>query len=206
VEAGAVLIAEVDGMAASVDAALDTISSIGRAHGATEVRVAANEAERAAIWKGRKSAFGAIARIKPNYYLHDTVVPRSKLVEVLDQVYEIAARHELIVLNVFHAGDGNLHPLLVFDKREPGVMERVHKAGDEIVAASVAAGGMLSGEHGIGLEKRDYMSLVFSAVDLDQQARLREAFDPSGLANPTKVLPAGSRCADVMNAPAGAWI
>jgi glycolate oxidase len=168
--------------------------------------VEVDEAERALIWKGRKTAFGAIARIKPNYYLHDTVVPRARLVEVLSRVYEIAARHELIVMNVFHAGDGNLHPLLVFDKREPGVMERVHAAGDEIVRVSVAAGGVLSGEHGIGLEKRDLMPLLFSAADLDLQARLREAFDPDGLANPDKVLPAGSRCGDLQQVPAGAWI
>jgi glycolate oxidase len=205
-DAGAVLIVEIDGQPAAVEADTAQVAEIGRAHGATEVRVAANEAERAAIWKGRKSAFGAIARIKPNYYLHDTVVPRSKLVDVLEEVYAIAAKYDLIVMNVFHAGDGNLHPLLVFDKREPGVMDRVHYAGEEIVAASVAAGGMLSGEHGIGLEKRDFMSLVFTAVDLDMQARLREGFDPLGLANPTKVLPSGSRCADVMSAPKGAWI
>jgi glycolate oxidase len=127
-------------------------------------------------------------------------------VEVLSKVYEIAARHELIVMNVFHAGDGNLHPLLVFDKREPGVMDRVHAAGEEIVRVSVAAGGVLSGEHGIGLEKRDLMPLLFSADDLDAQARLREAFDVDGLANPNKVLPTGSRCADVQHVPAGAWI
>jgi glycolate oxidase len=114
--------------------------------------------------EGPQDAFGAVARIKPDYYLHDTVVPRTQLVEVLRQVYEIAARHDLLVMNVFHAGDGNLHPLLVFDGREPGVLERVHAAGEEIVRASVAAGGVLSGEHGIGLEKRDLMPLLFSPV------------------------------------------
>ena len=149
-------------------------------------RVAADDAERALLWKGRKSAFGAIARIKPNYYLHDTVVPRHRLPEVLDQVYEIAARHDLLVLNVFHAGDGNLHPLLVYDAREPGVVERVHAAGDEIVRVSVAAGGVLSGEHGIGLEKRDLMPLMFSEVDLAAQADLRRAFDPAGCRIPTR--------------------
>ncbi len=127
------------------------------------VRIAQDEAERALLWKGRKNAFGAIARIKPNYYLHDTVVPRRRLPDVLKQVYEIVERHNLLVMNVFHAGDGNLHPLLVFDKREPGVMDRVHAAGEEIVRVSVAAGGVLSGEHGIGLEKRDFMPLMFSA-------------------------------------------
>ena len=205
-DAAAILIVEVDGLAAGVAAATEHVTAIGRAHGARWVRVAVDAAERALIWKGRKNAFGAIARVKPNYYLHDTVVPRARLCEVLRAVYDIADRHELIVMNVFHAGDGNLHPLLVFDKREPGVMDRVHAAGDEIVRASVAAGGVLSGEHGIGLEKRDFMPLLFSAVDLDLQARLRDAFDPDGTANPHKVLPAGSRCADLQAVPAGAWI
>ena len=148
------------------------------------MRIAQDEAERALLWKGRKTAFGAIARIKPNYYLHDTVVPRRRLPEVLRQVYEIADRHDLLVMNVFHAGDGNLHPLLVFDKREPGVMDRVHAAGEEIVRVSVAAGGVLSGEHGIGLEKRDFMPLMFSPVDLAAQAGVAAAFDTTGLANP----------------------
>ena len=125
---------------------------------------------------------------------------------MLAQVYEIAARHDLLVLNVFHAGDGNLHPLLVFDGREPGVMTRVEAAGEEIVAVSVAAGGVLSGEHGIGLEKRDLMPLMFSDVDLDAQAALRRSFDPAGLANPGKVLPSPARCADLQAVPAGAWI
>jgi glycolate oxidase len=205
-DCAAILIVELDGLPEAVAAAVERVGDIGRANKARHVRIAADEAERALIWKGRKTAFGAIARIKPNYYLHDTVVPRARLVEVLSRVYEIAARHELIVMNVFHAGDGNLHPLLVFDKREPGVMERVYAAGEEIVRVSVAAGGVLSGEHGIGLEKRDLMPLLFSAVDLDLQARLREAFDPDGLANPDKVLPAGSRCGDLQQVPAGAWI
>jgi glycolate oxidase len=206
IDAAAALLVEVVGLPNGVEADTATIIDIARQHSVRTVRVAADDAERALLWKGRKSAFGAIARIKPNYYLHDTVVPRARLVEVLSRVYEIAARHELIVMNVFHAGDGNLHPLLVFDKREPGVMERVHAAGDEIVRVSVAAGGVLSGEHGIGLEKRDLMPLLFSAADLDLQARLREAFDPDGLANPDKVLPAGSRCGDLQQVPAGAWI
>ena len=206
VDAAAVLLVEVDGLPSGVAAATSVVTSVGLAHGARTVRVAADEAERALLWKGRKSAFGAVARIAPDYYLHDTVVPRTRLTEVLRSVYEIASRHRLVVLNVFHAGDGNLHPLLVFDAREPGVLERVHAAGGEIVAASIAAGGVLSGEHGIGLEKRDYMGLLFSADDLDAQARLREAFDPDGVANPSKVLPAGSRCGDVQQVPEGVWV
>jgi len=205
-DAAAVLLVEVDGLPAGVDAAASIVEEVGRAHGARTVRVAADEAERALLWKGRKSAFGAIARIAPNYYLHDAVVPRTRLVEVMAAVYEIAERYDLVMMNVFHAGDGNLHPLIVFDRRADGVLERVMAAGEEIINACVAAGGVLSGEHGIGLEKRDYMPLIFSPDDLDAQARLREAFDPDGVANPEKVLPAGSRCGDLQRIPEGAWI
>ena len=206
IDAAAILLVEVAGLANGLEHEVERIIAIGKAHGARTVRVAQDEAERALLWKGRKTAFGAIARIKPNYYLHDTVVPRRKLPEVLNKVYEIAERHGLLVMNVFHAGDGNLHPLLVFDKREPGVMDRVHAAGEEIVRVSVAAGGVLSGEHGIGLEKRDYMPLMFGPEDLAAQAALRAAFDPTGLANPTKVLPSPSACGDVQHVPEGAWI
>ena len=206
VDAATALLIEVVGLPGAVDGATEAIVAIAERRGVGGVRIAADEAERALLWKGRKSAFGAIARIKPNYYLHDTVVPRHELPGVLAQVYEIAARFELEVLNVFHAGDGNLHPLLLFDEREPGVMERVLAAGDAIVSASVAAGGVLSGEHGIGLEKRDLMPLMFSAVDLDAQSALRRAFDPDERANPGKVLPSPARCADVQSIPAGAWV
>jgi glycolate oxidase len=206
VDAAAVLLAEVDGLPAAVDDAVSLIRHVGRVHRARKVRVASDEAQRQLWWKGRKSAFGAVARIAPNYYLHDTVVPRTKLVEVLRAVEAAAASHDLLVLNVFHAGDGNLHPLLVFDAREPGVLERVHAAGDDIVAISLAAGGVLSGEHGIGLEKRQHMSALFSVDDLDAQACLRDAFDPEGVANPQKVLPAGARCGDLQRIPEGTWV
>jgi glycolate oxidase len=205
-DAAAILLVEVDGLLHGLEDQVTRIIAIGKAHGARTVRVAQDEAERALLWKGRKTAFGAIARIKPNYYLHDTVVPRRKLPEVLNRVYEIAIRHDLLVMNVFHAGDGNLHPLLVFDKREPGVMERVHAAGEEIVRVSIEAGGVLSGEHGIGLEKRDFMPLMFGPHDLAAQAAMRAAFDPTGLANPTKVLPSPAACGDVHHVPEGAWI
>ena len=205
-DAAAVLLVEVDGLEGAIDDAAAVIRDVAIAHGARGVRTAADETERALLWKGRKSAFGAIARVAPNYYLHDAVVPRTKLVEVLRTVYDIARRYDLIVMNVFHAGDGNLHPLLVFDRRVPGTMERVHEAGTEIMRACIDAGGMLSGEHGIGLEKRDYMPLVFTDDDLAAQARLREAFDPDHAFNPTKILPSGSRCGDLQAVPEGAWI
>ena len=205
-DAEAVLLVEVSGLPEGVAAEVSGIGQVGRDHGARHVRVAADDAERELLWKGRKSAFGAIARIAPDYYLHDAVVPRTRLVEVLARVREIAAAQDLLVMNVFHAGDGNLHPLLVFDAREPGIWERVHAAGNGIVRACVEAGGVLSGEHGIGLEKRDLMPLVFDPDDLDAQARLRDAFDPSGLANPEKVLPRGSRCGEATRAPEGTWV
>jgi glycolate oxidase len=205
-DADAVLLVELDGLADGVAAQVEAVREVGKRHGARTVRVAADEAERALLWKGRKSAFGAIARIAPDYYLHDAVVPRTKLVDVLRQVYEIADDQRLTMMNVFHAGDGNLHPLIVFDAREPGVWQRVHDAGDAILQACVAAGGVLSGEHGIGLEKRDKMPMIFTPDDLDAQARLRDAFDPAGLANPRKVLPRGSRCGELQRIPEGAWV
>ncbi len=206
VDSAAALLVEVVGLPNGLEADVERIVAIAQTHRVKTVRVAQDDDERALLWKGRKSAFGAIARIKPNYYLHDTVVPRSKLPEVLAKVYEIASRYELQVLNVFHAGDGNLHPLLVYDAREIGASERVHLAGQEIVRVSVEAGGVLSGEHGIGLEKRDYMPLMFSEIDLAAQQALRCAFDPAGLANPGKVLPSPASCGDIHSVPEGVWI
>jgi len=206
-DAVAVLLAEVAGHPAAVDAEADLVKFVAASNHATQVRIAGNETERALLWKGRKAAFGAVAQTAPDYYLHDTVVPRTKLVEVLSRVDEIAERYDLAIMNVFHAGDGNLHPLMAFDASEEGVLDRVKAAADELATVCVAAGGSLSGEHGIGLEKRDLMPLVFTEADLDAQARLREAFDPNGLFNPDKVLPVGSRCFDLGRpVPAGTWI
>ena len=196
VDAAAVLLAEVVGLDAGVEDDSATIERIAYEIGATSVRVATGEPERALLWKARKNAFGAVAQTAPDYYLHDTVVPRTALADVVTEIYEIARNFDLEMLNVFHAGDGNLHPLVAYDAREPGKAEKVRAAAEEMVRVSVAAGGSLTGEHGIGLEKRDLMGLVFEPIDLDAQARLREAFDPDGLLNPGKVLPRGSRCYD----------
>ena len=207
-DAGAVLLAEVDGLPDGVDIDAQRISDIGRQHGATDVRQAASDEERMLLWKGRKTAFGAVAQIAPNYYLHDTVVPRSKLADTLEEVYRIADEHDLAVVNVFHAGDGNLHPLLLFNGQEPGIYDRVHAAGAKIVEASLAAGGVLSGEHGIGVEKQPYMHQMFSEDDLDHQERLRHAFDPACRSNPGKVIPVGHSCADIQslrNVPEEVW-
>jgi glycolate oxidase len=218
VDAAAILIVEVDGEPPAVQAQARAVERAATAHGVRTIRVAEDDAERALLWKGRKNAFGAVAQIAPHYHLHDCVVPRTRLVEVLSGVYEICRRHELIVTNVFHAGDGNLHPLISFDLREPGTLERVLAASDEIVRLCVDAGGALSGEHGIGIEKRDFMPLVFSDEDLEAQACVRASFDPSGRMNPFKVLPDGARCGDhaaargmeaavvAASLPEGAWI
>ncbi len=196
-DAAAVLLAEVDGLESGVDIDADQIRAIGLANNATDVRLAADDTERALLWKGRKTAFGAIAQIAPDYYLHDTVVPRSALADVLEEVYAIADRNDLLIMNVFHAGDGNLHPLIIFDGRDPGVLDRVHQAGAEIITASLDAGGVLSGEHGIGVEKQKFMSRMFTDDDLDHQNRVRQAFDPVCRANPGKVMPMGHSCADI---------
>jgi glycolate oxidase len=217
-DAAAILIVEVDGLPSAVEAQSRAVEAAANANHVRAIRVAIDDAERALIWKGRKSAFGAVAQIAPHYHLHDCVVPRTKLVEVLQGVYAIAKHHDLIVTNVFHAGDGNLHPLLSFDRNVPGTLERVLRASEEIVRLCVDAGGALSGEHGIGLEKRDFMPLVFTAEDLTVQACLRDAFDPEHRMNPEKVLPAGARCGDfamafghdaaeaAANLPEGSWI
>jgi glycolate oxidase len=211
VESAAVLLVEVDGTPAQVAAETALVERVGREHEVGTVRVAGDEAERALLWKARKSAFGAMARVAPNYYLHDCVVPRTSLVGVLEEIDRIAERLDLVILQVFHAGDGNLHPLIAFDRRDAAQMERVMAAGRAIIETCVAVGGVLSGEHGIGLEKRDFMPLTFSPADLDAQARAREAFDPEGRLNPLKVLPAGSRCGEVVlssadGLPPGTWL
>jgi glycolate oxidase len=196
VDAAVILLAEVVGLEAGVVAETALFEQIATQAGATSVRVAADEEERALLWKARKNAFGAVAQAAPDYYLHDTVVLRTRLVEVMTKIYEVGDRYGLEMLNVFHAGDGNLHPLVAFNAREPGMSERVRQAAEEMVKISVEVGGSLTGEHGVGLEKRDLMGLVFDPIDLDAQARLREAFDPAGVLNPEKILPMGSRCYD----------
>jgi glycolate dehydrogenase FAD-linked subunit len=196
-DGASVLLAEVAGHPAGTAAEVTILRDIAQRNNARRVRVAADELERQLLWKGRKSAFGSIAQSAPDYYLNDTVVPRTRMIEVIRQTYEIADRHGLTLMNVFHAGDGNLHPLVAFDASEPGMTERVIDAAQEMVRVAVDAGGTLSGEHGIGFEKRDLMHRVFSEADLDAQARLRESFDPDCALNPDKVLPEGSRCFDI---------
>ena len=207
IEAGALLLAEVTGVTEAVEAEAKIVSQIAHDNNALSVQIAASPAERDLLWKSRKSAFGAVAQTAPDYYLHDTVVPRTRLVEAMSKVYEIGERYQITMMNVFHAGDGNLHPLMAFDASEPGRLEQVKAAADELVRICVEQGGVLSGEHGIGIEKRHLMPLLFSEIDLDAQARVKEVFDANGIFNPGKVLPAGSRCFDFGRpVPEGAWV
>jgi FAD/FMN-containing dehydrogenase len=190
IEAEAILIIEVDGYAASLDRQLDEISSILLAHGGRDLRIARTEEERNQIWFARKSAAGAVTRLTPSYYTVDITVPRSRLVETLSEVNAICDRYNLRVGYVFHAGDGNLHPLvLIPDNQDKALMERVHHAGREMVELAVSKGGSLSGEHGVGIEKRDFMSLMHNADELAAMLDIKRAFDPHALLNPGKIFP-----------------
>lgn len=187
-DAAAVLIVELDGSDESVAADAAVVGPLLEHH-ARAVRSAVDAGERARLWQGRKKAFGAMGRVAPDLAVQDAVVPRSKLPDILDQVAAIGRRHDLLVSNVFHAGDGNLHPNISFDRRDLERTERVHHALSDIMGACVAAGGTLTGEHGVGSDKRDYMPLVFDATTLDAMCRVRRVFDPEERANPGKVLP-----------------
>jgi glycolate oxidase len=209
-DAEAVLLVEVEGVREYADRAADLARQLCARGGAREVRVARDEAERQRLWKGRKGAFGALGTLAPHYYVQDGVVPRSQLPRVMREIAEIGRRYGLRIANVFHAGDGNLHPNILFDMRVPGQLDRVLAAGGDILRACVAAGGSITGEHGIGLEKKAYMDLLFSSADLDAMARVRRAFDPDGRFNPAKVFPTPITCAEMRRAPAtlpaGLWI
>jgi FAD/FMN-containing dehydrogenase len=189
VDAGAALVVEFDGLEAGLDLDAEEATRCCVEAGAREVRGARSSEERLALWKGRKKAFGAMGRLAPDLLVQDATVPRTRLPEVLARIAEIARRHELQVANVFHAGDGNLHPNLVYDRRDPEEARRVEKASREIMAACVAVGGTITGEHGVGSDKRKYMPLVFSPVELEALEGVRRVFDPRGTCNPGKVLP-----------------
>ena len=195
-DAAAALLIELDGLSQGMDAQAERVMAACRDCGARDVRVARDEAERQLLWKGRKSAFGAYGRISPAYMVMDGVIPRTRLPEVLRRVNEIASAHGLRVGNVFHAGDGNLHPNILYDPRNPGEEARVVEAGGEILKVCADVGGSISGEHGIGLEKIDYMSLIFTEADLDFMRRLREAFNPRNLCNPGKIFPSRKACGE----------
>jgi len=200
-DAGAVLLVEIAGPRDDMLAGEAAIKRIAHQHGAISWRAADDAAEREALWASRKGAAGALGRIAPNYYIQDACVPRTKLPQVIHQIERIAHDHDLAVGNVFHAGDGNLHPLLCFDRRDARAARAVVEAGTEILSTCIAMGGTISGEHGIGHEKRDALSLVFNTDDLAAMGRVRDVFDPHRLFNPDKIFPTGAICGEV-RAPA----
>ena len=200
-DAEAVLLVEVDGLEAGLDADVRTVERLCLTAGARTVRIAGNEAERARLWQGRKKAFGAMGRISPHLVVQDAVIPRTRLPEVLAQIHEISGRHRVKVCNVFHAGDGNLHPNIGYDANDPEETGRVHAAMREIMEACVNAGGTITGEHGVGLDKLEYMDLIFSPESLAAMCQLRDVFDPERRANPGKVVPIHS-CREWRMAPA----
>jgi glycolate dehydrogenase FAD-linked subunit len=193
----ALLIVELDGPQAEVDHLVARVEAIARECRATTCRVSASEPERLLFWAGRKAAFPAVGRISPDYYCMDGTIPRARLPLVLARMREMSERHKLAVANVFHAGDGNLHPLILYDANKAGELERAEAFGAEILKLCVEVGGVLTGEHGVGVEKRDLMPAMFSEADLAQQQRLKCAFDAKGLLNPGKVFPTLHRCAEL---------
>jgi glycolate oxidase len=196
-DAGALLIVELDGSESECGARFDEVVRFCEANGATGVRIAASEEERALIWKARKAAFAAMGRISPNFYVQDGVIPRTRLPQVLRRIEDLGAEYRLRVANVFHAGDGNLHPLVLFDAAVPGEAERAEELAGRIVEVCVEEGGSLTGEHGIGVDKKRYMPKMFSEADLATFQRLRCAFDPDGRVNPGKVMPTPRLCGEV---------
>jgi FAD/FMN-containing dehydrogenase len=195
-DAGAALLIELDGIEAGLDDEAQKVTGICMEYGARSCRYARDEAERKKLWAARKGAFGAIGRISPDSMIQDAVVPRSRLPEVLGAAYDIASRYQLKIANVFHAGDGNLHPLICFDSRFPEEVQRVKEAGRELMEVCVRAGGTITGEHGVGLDKRELLPLVFSDADMDAMLRVRAAFDPLGLCNPGKIIPLLRGCGE----------
>jgi len=188
-DAGAVLLIELEGLQAEIATEAVEVETACRANACLDLKVARSEAERTLLWKGRKSAAGAFGRMTRNYYHQDAVVPRTKLAAVLREIAAIGERYGVRVPNVFHAGDGNIHPLLCYDARVPGQFERAMAAGDEIMRCCIRAGGTVSGEHGIGIEKRDYLRLMYSDEDLAVMRRIQTVLDPRGRCNPGKIFP-----------------
>jgi glycolate oxidase len=193
----ALLIVELDGPRAEVDHLIDRVEAIAKQCRSTTLRVSTSEDERLLFWAGRKAAFPAVGRISPDYYCMDGTIPRARLPQVLARIRELSEKYGLRVANVFHAGDGNLHPLILYDANKPGELEKTEEFGAEILKLCVEVGGVLTGEHGVGVEKRDLMPAMFSETDLNQQQRLKCAFDADGLLNPGKVFPKLHRCAEL---------
>jgi len=196
-DSAAVLLIEVEGLREATEDEAAEIEAIAGENHAREVRRAKTAAERELLWKGRKNAFGAMGRIAPNFYVQDGVIPRTRLPEMLEHIEQVGRKHELPIGNIFHAGDGNLHPLIFFDARDREQSQHVLKAAEEILVKCAEMGGSITGEHGVGMEKRDMMPLIFSGDDLEMMQRLKSALNPRGMLNPGKVLPTGKICGEL---------
>ena len=193
----ALLIVELDGPPDEVDYLIDVVRTIAEQRGAVSLRISNSEEERLAFWAGRKAAFPAVGRISPDYYCMDGTIPRRRLPDVLNRITQLSEQYGLGVANVFHAGDGNLHPLILYDANKPGELDKAESFGSDILRLCVEVGGVLTGEHGVGVEKRDLMPAMFTEDDLKQQQRVKCAFDPKQLLNPGKVFPTLHRCAEL---------
>ncbi len=193
-DAGAVLLIELEGLKEAVEEQAEAVRRLCDANGAREVRRAKDEAERALLWKGRKNAFASLGRLAPSYYTQDGVVPRTKIPETLKFIAKVSEKYELRIANIFHAGDGNMHPAILFDLRDPEQLEKTIAAGADILQYCVSVGGTITGEHGVGMEKDKLMPLLFTEADMDVMKSLREAFNPNGLFNPRKIFPATRSC------------
>lgn len=200
-DAAAVLLIELEGLAESVEEQVEQIRDACNKCGVREVRVARTAEERDLLWKGRKNAFGAVGRVSPSYYVQDGVVPRTQIAPTLRRIAEVAATHGLSISNIFHAGDGNMHPIILFNSHVPGELEKAKAAGEEILQWCIDVGGSITGEHGVGMEKNEMMAHLFSADSLDCMARLKAIFDPACRLNPGKVLPTGRGCVEIRQAP-----
>ena len=197
IDCAAVLLLEVDGLREAAEQHAEDVAEVCRAHHAREVRVARDAQERDLLWKGRKNAFGAVGRLSPTYYVQDGVIPRTKLPATLRRINEIGTKYGFEIGNIFHAGDGNLHPIILFDAREESQFRRAVATADEIIQFCIEMGGSITGEHGVGMEKDRLMPLLFTPADLDLMSRVRDAFNPAGLLNPGKIFPTTKGCGEI---------
>jgi glycolate oxidase len=202
-DASAVLLIELEGIREAVEAQVEQIREACLLCGAREFRVARSAEERDLLWKGRKNAFGAVGRVSPTFYVQDGVVPRTKIAPTLHFIGEVAARYGLTISNIFHAGDGNLHPIILFNSRKPGDLEKARACGEEILTWCIDVGGSITGEHGVGMEKNELMDRLFSPATLDAIRSLKLMFDPDNRLNPGKVLPTGRGCLEIRQKPLG---
>ncbi len=200
------MLIEVDGLREAAEYEAAEVADVCRLHRAREVRVARDARERDLLWKGRKNAFGAVGRLSPTYYTQDGVIPRTKLPATLRRISEIGEKYGFSIGNIFHAGDGNLHPIILFDARDPQQFRNAVAASDEIIQFCIEVGGSITGEHGVGMEKDRLMPLLFSEIDLDLMRRVRDVFNPEGLLNPAKVLPTAKGCGEIHVRPAAATV